>query len=57
MIACALVILSFVLGQPPTASPEAAAIGAAKKANVHLTDPSLPRTTFETWLQGCWCGC
>ncbi len=52
MTACALVILAFVLGQPPTASRDAAAIEAAKKAIVHQIDPALPRTTFESWLRG-----
>jgi hypothetical protein len=52
MSACALVILAIVFGQPPTASSEASAIAAAKKAIVRQIDPSLPRATFETWLHG-----
>jgi hypothetical protein len=51
MTAGALVILAFVLGQPPAASRDAAAIEAAKKAIVHQIDPALPRTTFESWLR------
>jgi hypothetical protein len=52
MSAYALVILAIVFGQPATASPEAVAIAAAKKAIVRQIDPALPRTTFETWLRG-----
>ena len=52
MSAYALVTLAIALGQPPTASPEAVAIAAAKKAIVRQIDPALPRTTFETWLRG-----
>jgi hypothetical protein len=41
-----------VLGAPPQAPPQAAAISAAKNAVVQDMEKALPRVTFEAWLQG-----
>jgi hypothetical protein len=46
-----LVFVLVVLGAPQ-APPQAAAIRAAKNAVVQDMEKTLPRATFETWVQG-----
>jgi hypothetical protein len=41
-----------VLGAVPQAPPQAAAISAAKNAVVQDMEKTLPRVTFEAWVQG-----
>ena len=48
-------LLLFVLvglGAAPQAPPQAAAISAAKNAVVQDMEKTLPRATFEAWVQG-----
>ena len=47
-----LLFVLVVLGAAPQAPPQAAAISAAKNAVVQDMEKTLPRATFEAWVQG-----
>ena len=47
-----LLFVLVVLGAAPQTPPEAAAISAAKNAVVQDMEKTLPRVTFEAWIQG-----
>ena len=47
-----LLVVLVVLGAAPQAPPQAAAISAARNAVVQDMEKTLPRVTFEAWVQG-----